>query len=701
MVQFKEEIRSIVMKGKQEALPSPPRSLDHSGHVVATALAGYPELAADHLLSREMKAKLDAILGDIIRQLGLEFQGSCKEGVVIDEAKAKVRQMAYEVIIEIALNLHGIEATLAGFSVEEVGRALKRISYTLSAWEGLEAKDGTTIAQAVVEKYLKEMRKVFAGGSMVAKMGDEIERKLQGDYAPSKFVPAAGPVLRDNVYYKSVERGLCKFGNDYAIGLRWLRHLGFVQVSTNPVLAARAYDDDPALWGAFTDETKEHHSKWMSDLNGFGDEIAMRATMVALLPNLAIFRPIAALTDYHDGMVSYQLNPNVAASVEGSVADALKIYSAAQDFLRKYDEYLLWGYANAQERGRPNIVFKIAGGYPAAVDITSSLNSIGIGTNNTVTYTVAQETALIISAMKGMSEALKRGILPTQIYETNMGGRLESHLREVEVERLLKEALGNLGERRNALLLELAKGLGSSRELEAPVDFGDRVRRVCSFRYLKSLVNDPLIDTLAAAKGTSKEDIRASLTKLENDIALAGTLVCQRVYGIFFSAENKLKWLAYLRSLGLTRDEAELLIDRIDLLPASKRKPSDTYLTFASKNMTNTEFPDHQNRVLEASRQEGFKLASFKNAISRDHDPAAIQRLLLLEDFKRAYELTPELTELIRDVGIRGEFGTGGLVVSGWPAFGSVVKTMTEFTNAYNGFKAKCLESVRVTSQKK
>ncbi len=41
-----------------------------------------------------------------------------------------------------------------------------------------------------------------------------------------------------------VKEGKCKFGNDYALGLRWLRHLGFEQVSTNPVLAARAYQDE-------------------------------------------------------------------------------------------------------------------------------------------------------------------------------------------------------------------------------------------------------------------------------------------------------------------------------------------------------------------------------------------------------------------------------------------------------------------------
>lgn len=34
------------------------QSLDHCDHITHTALAGYPELAADHLLNKEMREKL-------------------------------------------------------------------------------------------------------------------------------------------------------------------------------------------------------------------------------------------------------------------------------------------------------------------------------------------------------------------------------------------------------------------------------------------------------------------------------------------------------------------------------------------------------------------------------------------------------------------------------------------------------------------
>ncbi|MGQ9514279.1 MAG: transaldolase family protein [Thermoproteota archaeon] len=691
---------STLPKSKPEKLPSPPRSLDHAEHVVFTALAGHPELAADHLLHKEMKGMLETVVSSIIRRLNLEFQRALQGGGV-EENKVKIRQMAFEVMIEISLNLYGIEADLVGFPEEESELVLRKISYTMSIWEELERKEGSSIGQLVVEKILGEMRKVFSGGGMVAKIADEIDQKLRGDRSPSRFVSISGSVLRDNIYYRMVKKRMCKFGNDYAIGLRWLRHLGYVQVSTNPVLAARAYEDDPELLTKFLEETKENHSKWLKDLDAFGDEIAMQATMVALWPNLAIFRPIAILTDFHDGMVSYQLNPNVASSVDGSISDALKIYSAAQEFLRNYDEYLLWGYSKIEDRGRPNIVFKIAGGYPAAVEITSSLNSMGIGTNNTVTYTVAQEVMLIMAAMKGMAEAVKKGILPTQVYETNMGGRLESHLREAEIERIVIDALKNLGERRDALLLELAKGVGALKEIEGSREFEERVRRICSFKYLKSLENDALINVLATARGVPKEEVQESLSRLEGDIGLAGTLVAQRTYEIFFSIRNRPKWIEYLvKGYGLKESEAEKIIDRIDVLPASKRKPNDTYLTLAERNMTNTEFPDHQQRVQEASRREGFNLSSYENAILHEHDKEIIRRLLLLRDFRRAYELTPELNEKLRSVGISGDYGKGGLEITEWASFGSVIKTMTEFTNAYNAFKAKCIEAIKVDSSK-
>jgi len=59
----------------------------------------------------------------------------------------------------------------------------ERILHTLKAWEHLESKEGLTgsrvcVAEAVVEKFIRDMKKVMAGVGMVARMGEEIEGGL-------------------------------------------------------------------------------------------------------------------------------------------------------------------------------------------------------------------------------------------------------------------------------------------------------------------------------------------------------------------------------------------------------------------------------------------------------------------------------------------------------------------------------------------
>jgi len=703
------DARSVVLKETPEALILPAQSLDHCSHIVQTALSGHPDLAADHLLGREIKEKFERTIGNVIRQLNLEFVKcalDAKDSIDTQTSKIKSRQRAYQVLIEIALNLFGVEKSLIPLADEEVEKSLKMIRPCLEDWETLEKREATSeriapVAHAVVEKLIHDMKKVMSGSGMVAKMGDDVENSLKGDNLMASLLNALKSVIQNNVYYRMATLGICKFGNDYALGLRWLRHLGYVQVSTNPVLAARAYDDDPALWNRFKQEASKH-LEWFDSPEAHGDDIAMEATKIALWPNLVAFRPIAILSNFHDGMVSYQLNPNVAGGLKESVSDALKIYSSAQEFLCKYDETLLWGYSNILERGRPNIVFKVAGGYPSAVEITTSLNRMGIGTNNTVTYTVAQEARLIVAAMKGMADALRMGIPITQAYETNMGGRLESHLRETKAEELLTRAIETL-ENREQVVFRLAEELGASREVDKTADFQGKIGSVCSAKYLRSLEQPTFVEVIASSERLSKsrEQIRAFLAELENSVQMAGTLVARRVYKIFFSPQNRTKWLTYLqREYSLSLKQAEEITDKIDVLPASKRRPHDTLLTLGRKNVTNTEFPNHQQNVLEASRKQGFSLSEFEDSILKECDPKIVEQLMTIEDFRRAYEATPELNELFRKVGIEGEFGSGGIRASEWSEFGAVVKTMREFSEAYSAFKEKAIQIVREIAKK-
>ncbi len=705
------DVYSIINSIKPEELPSPPPVNDHAGLVVFTALKGYPELAADHLLNPQIKGKLVEVLGSITRQLNLEFVKS--SNYVDEKERIKIRALAYNVLIEIALNLLGLERVWAGFSDDESEKALKIIKETVKSWEELErAKyEKPVIAHAVVKTKIKDMRKVLSSKpkreGMVAAIGQDVERKISENTPIEDFIEAMRVEIKNNIYYIMSKEGICRFGNDYAIGLRWLRRLGYVQVSTNPVLAAVAYDDDPDLWEKFKEYLRKH-PELLENPDAKADELAMAATMVALWPNMEVFRPVAYLKNFTDGMISYQLNPNVADSVKGSLEDALKIYSATQEYFSKYDEYLLWGWPTYIERGRPNIVFKVAGSSPAAIDITRELETLGIGTNNTVTFTVAQEASLILAKMEGMAKAAKRGIRTTKVYETNMGGRLEDHLREVVAANYIRKALEKVDNKIRALA-NLAEKLGITvesleGEWRGASGWGydivartleEKINLLASRQYIRPLNKEVFAEFLAEiGLFEAKDKALRELERKEKIIGYAGTLVAQRVWWIFFSPENRNKWIAYLVSrYNLDPEKAEEILNNIDVLPASKRKPSDTYLTLARNNMTNTEFPDHQLNVVKMSQEPGFKLSNYEDAIAIKHDPEILRELFKMEDFRKAYELTEDLARILSEVGIEvKDMGTNGLKPDEWATFGSTVKTMTGFTEGYNKFREKVVD---------
>jgi len=692
----------VIREENPKNLPSPPQSLDHADHMLQTALLGYPQLATDHLLHGEMRGKLAKTVGNFIRRLDLEFRKSAPSAEDSEndrKSKILVRHNAYEALIEIAMNLIGIEGIWAGFSSEEKNRVFNHMVETLETWENLEGKNGgVSIASVTVEELISNMKKVQGGKSMVSEMGKEIEGELEEGRKTASFISAARRAIQENVYYQMTLRGMCKFGNDYAVGLRWVRHLGFVQVSTNPTLAAKAFEDFPELWEDFKRAVRDH-PEWLRDPERYKDEIAMEGTITALLDNLRVFSPVALLSDYQHGMVSYQLNPNISGSLEESVSDALKVYSRIQEYLRVYNEYLTWGYSTPVEAGRPDVVFKVSGGSPAATEITATLTSLGIGTNDTVVFSVAQEALLITQKFKGLAQAVKKGIPITQTYETNMGGRLEYHLRDVLGEELLTEALEKFDDK-HGMVHELAQKLGA-KGVDPSLSLEEKVKCVTSaFRgNLKSFTLDSFVDVISKAKirGNTEEETFEHLKGLEELVQQAGVYVTQRVYQLFFSPENRPKWLEYLQEeYGLSEDQAEDVMGKVDVLPASKRRPNDTYLTLASRNMTNTEFPDHQVNVLRASRQEWFDLSKFEDSALNEPDPKVLGGLLEFEDFRKAYEITPELKAIFERVGVRTEgLGEGGLKPEEWPEFGPVVKTMRGFTRDYIEFREKAVAFVR------
>jgi len=711
-----ELVRKIVKEAKPKrlTLPVPPR-VDHADHIIKTALDGHTKLAADHILHPDIEPYLLQVVGAFVRRAGIiirstplnkaESEEKLKEFVV-------TRFRLYDTALEMVWNLVGVESKWAGFPEEKANDAVRYLKNALIEWESIERSEvgSAPVLRAVIEEQLRSMKIVNKGNSMLAAIAEEVEKELKDDRLAESYIEAMSKHIRTNFYRVAYEKGLCKFGNDYALGLRWLRHLGFVQVSTNPALAARAYDDDPELWEAFKEYAEEvltkEHPEWFKDPEKYADDLAMEATRFGLLENFLVFRVPFILSNYHDGLVSYQLNPLIAHDAEKSVEAAKEFYVRLERDLMVYDEYLWWGYS-VPEKGRPNLVVKVAAAYPASIEIAERLNEMGIGQNITVSYTVAQEVLCGVAAMKGMAKAIKKGVLPNQTYDTNMGGRLEDHLRESIAADYLMKGLEKVPEaKREEILDKLAKGLGVKEDVWSEMkkkSLRERVEFLCGKRVLgRDLLKEPFIEALAetGAYG-SKEDVRKMLEPIERALKLSGTFVAQRVYEILFAPWNREKWIDYLvKEVGITREEAEIVIDRIDLLPASKRKPIDTLYTFAGRNMTNTEFPNHQLKVVTEVSQKKLRLDDLAESIYKPLEEEALKILMQFEDFVKAYEASPEVNELLEKVGIEKRYGSRGLRLEEWPKYGPCVKTMNEFTHAYLAFREKVVALAKEIAKK-
>lgn len=695
-----ETVRQIVAESRPEALSGPgkqPISDDHVAHVVQLAAWGHARLAADHLLFPEIGQALLGVVGGVIRQVGLRLvqtTGDAAADRMTEEQSIRTRAYAYETLVEMALNFSGLESRWLPEDARQA--AISAIRHAVAEWEQQETEEeAPAVAAAVVDEFLGRMKRVQKGASMVAQVADRIAQQRGGTgLVMLSFLDAARTEIERNVYARMVRDGQCRFGNDYALGLRWLRHLGFEQVSTNPVLAALAYQDDPGLSRLFQAEVTGHArgAAWTSAPEQSADEIALHATLGALWDNLHVFRPIFFLlaAESGGGVVSFQLNPNVAHLVRESVQDAFAVTAAAAADLRVYDDYLLAGYPTIRERARPNIVIKVAASSPAAREIARTINGFGIGSNITLVYAAAQEVTMILEELAGMAAALRKGIVPTQLYMTNMGGRFESHLREVKLAELFGHLQRKIGTAEALARVEqLAAGNGSKAAVDREQDYMAKV--VAATRY----GNQRKIDEGAAAalaEIVSQEELRM----WEDAIGKAGTLVARRVWGIFFASGNREKWTAYLqRTYGLNGDQAALILSRLCYLPASKRKPDDTFWTLAGRNMVHTEFPNHQENVRRMAETDGFRVTDYRESITRDFPASVVEWLIRIPDFRRGYELTPELNGLLRDVGIEGEFGDGGLRPDQWAEFGPVQKTLAEFKGAYETFRDEVVRQVR------
>lgn len=682
----------------------PPVHDDHSAHLFSLIRRGQATLAADHLLFPEINGRLAESVGGLIRHLNGSFflsRPNHNDSKASLEEKIRFRGSAYEALLEMALNFYGLESRW--LDEKEKEDSLGYILNALQSWEEMEREEGGGwVAEAVIVHWLSKMKNVQKGNSLVAKTALRIEGGIDfKNNLFSQFFKRAKTEIQENIYYRMVKEGYCKFGNDYALGLRWLRHLGFEQVSTNPVLAARAYQDDPSLGECFQKEVKKHphFRRWVQSPSRYGEEITLYATLLALWDNLHVFRPLFfnLRETSGGGVVSFQLNPNIAHLVEESIRDVFTAFKLASENLLLYDQYLLAGYRMDGWKARPNLVIKVAATSPAARTITRTINAFGFGSNITVDFSVSQEATLLLEEMEGMAEAIKKGIPPTQLYMTNMGGRLESHLREIKLEELFKDLQEKVGEQEAMQrVIKLSEENGTRDKVLQAKSYEDRVWAATRYAHGQRTINAPICEALSPVAS------RESLRFLEEAIGASGTLVARRVWFLFFSEVNRERWISYLMTeKGLSRDQASRIMDRIHYLPASKRKPYDTFWTLSSRNLVHTEFPDHQENVRRMAGELEFDLKDYQESISNNFPAGILDQLYQIEDFRKAFEINSELAEIFKKVGIPGDFGMKGLAPSDWPNFGPVQKTLFEFKGAYDTFQEEIVSLIKKLAPKR
>jgi hypothetical protein len=96
-----------------------------------------------------------------------------------------------------------------------------------------------------------------------------------------------------------------------------------------------------------------------------------------------------------------------------------------------------------------------------------------------------------------------------------------------------------------------------------------------------------------------------------------------------------------------------------------------------------------------------FDTREYAESISKTFPKETVDQLSQIEDFRKAFEINSELSQLFKGVGISGDFGLQGLEPSGWPEFGPVQKTLAEFKNAYDNFQKEMVSTLHALAGKK
>lgn len=154
----------------------------------------------------------------------------------------------------------------------------------------------------------------------------------------------------------------------------------FTGVTTNPPLSFQAIQDNPARWSAWVKEYALRHPEW--DATQVGWELYKEIVCLGAQQYL----PVYERTDYCYGHLSAQVNPITFYDTNAMVDQALELRALAA-----------------------NIAIKIPGTCEG-VQAIRKLTALGVPTNCTSGYTVAQFIAVAEAVQAGLLEARKNRV---------------------------------------------------------------------------------------------------------------------------------------------------------------------------------------------------------------------------------------------------------------------------------------------------
>lgn len=93
------------------------------------------------------------------------------------------RARIYDTVIELIMNLVGVESRWSGFDEETIEEAITILTNALNEWEDIERIElgSPNVLLATIELNVKEMLKVNKGKSLVAEMARKIMNSIDMD----------------------------------------------------------------------------------------------------------------------------------------------------------------------------------------------------------------------------------------------------------------------------------------------------------------------------------------------------------------------------------------------------------------------------------------------------------------------------------------------------------------------------------------